>query len=65
MSGLRRYVFTCPCGKGVMEWMAETPEIARENFFAFAKSNATPGVNAVRCRSCDRQLAEFQDRALN
>jgi hypothetical protein len=57
---LRRYSFTCPCGKAVMEWMAETPEIARQNYQAFAKIN-----EACRCRECSRSLTEFQDRTLN
>jgi hypothetical protein len=43
-----------------MEWMAETREIARENFDAFAKKD-----QGVTCLRCGRRLAEFQDRTLN
>lgn len=44
-----------------MEWMAESPEIARENFYVFAKINA----GIARCAGCSREMTEFQDRSLN
>jgi len=60
MARLRRFVFTCPCGKAAIEWMAETTEIAKENFAAFAQVH-----HQATCRQCKRKLAEFRDRALN
>ena len=57
---LRRFVFTCPCGKAALEWMAETPEIARENFGAFAIVH-----HEAKCRACKGKLAAFLNLALN
>lgn len=63
-AGLRRFKFCCPCGKSEVEWMAETPEIARENFRAFAKAGSSTAAHES-CRACGRELSKFLDHALN